>query len=446
VERRANLEIEEQAIPAEGPEIAFPAERSLPGKPIRRNIRRAGAGRSETIVLMVFLAFFLAASISTINETVFAKNARYGVLILLIVIKAPRHAGQIGRMLRMPTTLAALAFSGAALVSAVPDSECVLRVLSFAALFVLSNLVLFEIGTPTAMRSIVSAYLWIALAVCIGSIATPSRMGTSLTGVAGNPNTLGTISAGLGIVAAGRLATDVRSSRKWILVLALAVLMTIATYSRNSVLGIGVGFGAILLHCRIRLPLLAFSVALLVPVLVGEVDVTGFGRSFFYQGNETIWDRNSMRAADTERSFKAFRSAPYFGIGMGRTTFRGSSQAFARVGGLMGYHGLLAETGLVGFGFYGLWMLLTVVFLFRCIHITRDLVDQNTLAIGLALFLAFAALGVFEGYPGSIGNIVTPMMAMISGAATAMMADRRVRKGAKSVRVVARETVPTATQ
>jgi hypothetical protein len=134
-----------------------------------------------------------------------------------------------------------------------------------------------------------------------------------------------------------------------------------------------------------------------------------------------------VRLFAMERAIRIFKQNPFFGIGMGTIPegmrvgkerdmpFKSSRQ---RVAGQAGYHLLLAETGAIGLTFYLGWLFSS---LYACIRARKKYLMLGNgdsppyFPIFLALFLAYAVHGIFEGYPSGAASMVAARMWVLSG-------------------------------
>jgi hypothetical protein len=141
----------------------------------------------------------------------------------------------------------------------------------------------------------------------------------------------------------------------------------------------------------------------------------------------SLKEMSQIRWFYMQRAIHIFKQNPFFGIGMGTIPrgitvetnpdlpFQSSSQ---RVANQAGYHLLLAETGAIGLTFYLGWLFSSVYTYMRArkkFFQPRNIDTPSYFPAFLALFLAYAVNGIFEGYPSGAASAVVVRMWAISG-------------------------------
>jgi hypothetical protein len=226
-----------------------------------------------------------------------------------------------------------------------------------------------------------------------------------------------------------------RKNRSWYILLGIAsILIVILCKGRAGYLAAMVGILVVTWGCLSRRAFWAisvvFSLLLLVPPLyfkiISERIPTEEISAEVLRGS-SLREMSSSRWYYMQRAIRIFKQNPFFGIGMGAIPpdikvetnpdlpFKSSAE---RVANQAGYHLLLAETGAIGLTFYLGWLFSSVYAYTRARKKFLQLGNVHTpphFPAFLALFLAYAVHGIFEGYPPSAGSFVGVRMWAISG-------------------------------
>jgi len=175
------------------------------------------------------------------------------------------------------------------------------------------------------------------------------------------------------------------------------------------------------------LPVLAYILLLgvLLFALLSPLSVNQIG-SKVLRGS-SVEEIGGPRLYYMRRAIQYFWKNPVFGIGMGTIPkgVKGEqdpgqplASATGRVANQAGYHLLLVETGAFGFLFYLGWLLTSLLAGWSITQELKAAGDQETLsgyAAFLGLLAAYAANGIFEGYPSGAGNILVVRMWALAG-------------------------------
>ena len=178
--------------------------------------------------------------------------------------------------------------------------------------------------------------------------------------------------------------------------------------------------------CALFSLLLLFS-AIVLKATVGSIPTEEISSEVLRSSGTSLREMSNVRWYYMQRAIRIFKQNPFFGIGMGTIPpdirvatnpdlpFKSSSQ---RVANQAGYHLLLAETGAIGLTFYFGWLFSSVYAYMRArknfLHLGNIHTPPHFPAF-LALFLAYAGHGIFEGYPSGAASFVVVRMWAISG-------------------------------
>lgn len=214
-----------------------------------------------------------------------------------------------------------------------------------------------------------------------------------------------------------------------LLIAAGSLILIILTQSRAGYLAVICGLVCVLGLLLSRKGFLVLAYGLLLGMiafaLFATSSVSEIGQSILR--GSSVEEIGGPRLYYMNRAFQHFQKNPLWGIGMGTVPEdivvddipeRPFSSSAERVANQTGYHLLLVETGIVGLLFYLSW-LLSSFYIGKSICEYLKMTDNRKLltyyAAFLGLFVAYAAHGIFEGFPSGAGNIVAVRMWALSG-------------------------------
>lgn len=390
----------------------------------------SGRTRLASFLLILVFLFFFYGLYESSGQTV-GRPDRYVLLAVASIILLITNRRLNLRYLTMSPLVWLILFCLSTLIGSRGNTEAIIRSLSYIGAAVFS-IILIESTPPNRTLNLITMSLLIASTIVCGfSLAyLPAHPYTRLSGVLisptiaySNPNSLGTFAACLAIVSLHWFGA--RSSWLWLILLVMGVLAAFFSGSRTAfgAMIAAATFSAIIRPATLRrsipvaisLGLLALTISAfrdmlpIVDVLVPRLDPTNVLQLDLAAIDEYRW-------YGVQNGLRTLEAYPFFGGGINQL---GISQRYGDPAE-NGYISLLADTGLIGFGLFAMWVASTFYSLFVRYRNPEYLPVKSSIATALALLVLFLGNLVFEAYFRAIGNIVTMSMILISASSVAM--------------------------
>jgi O-antigen ligase len=316
-------------------------------------------------------------------------------------------------------------FSLSTLVGSRGSSEAVFRSMSYIVFLLFAVIYVEDAESHNALNIVLGPLVVTSIIASISSLAyMPTQPNARLIGALvsprvgySNPNSLGTLSACLVVIALNWLPRQ--RTLPWATLMPLGLLVVFLTGSRTAFVAMIVATVFSALANRTATRRLFFTivgvglVALLIPSLRGQFPYIETAAS---RVDPRVLLQIKLAEADPYRwrgiqnGITTFLEHPIFGGGINQL---GILHAFGDPGE-NGYVSILADTGIVGFTFFSMWVAATCRALLVCYRAPECVAARSSIISATALMVLFLANIVFEAYFRAVGNIATASMILIS--------------------------------
>jgi O-antigen ligase len=388
-----------------------------------------GDKKLDIVLLLLFFAFFFAL----LSPSFYLPRRTFVRWAFLIGITGVLLILRIKRPFRLSVNLASGSiwlFVGWCYISGalgVTPKESLARVTSFAILTFLSfHLLPSLFSGRRVLSSAVDSYFTIGILILLVSgayfLSSPGSVfiGRRFSGILLNPNTFGSLAAGLIIISLSRLFSG---GKRRFYYLALSVFLSyllLISLSRASYFA--ATFGSFSLLWLLRRKSLLFYLTLAFVVFFScyfIISGTLPPLNLDYYLRLSQADPTTGRLAIWVHIIEAWKERPWFGVGLGGTVPDEALTGGGRLGGFSAYLALLGETGIIGLVLFLIFLSISIYLLYsvrlRALVISdRNLMSYSSAAI--SLILAYAANSLFEGYFSSVGTPITVLVFILVGA------------------------------
>jgi len=383
----------------------------------------------ELLLIILFFAFFFSLftfSFSFPQRTLVRWVFLIGIsgFLLLIRLKKPIHLTLTLSSASVWLFVLWCYLSG---TLGVTPKESLARATSFAILTLLSFHLLPTLFSGrrvlfAAVRSYFALGIIILLVSGVFFILSPGSVfiGKRFSGILLNPNTFGSLAAGLIIISLFRLFYGGKGRYYYLPLAGLLSYLLLISLSRASYLATTVGSLSLLWLIR-RRNLLFYSTLVLVVFLSSYFIISGnlppLNLDYYLRLSRT--DLTTGRIAIWAHIIQAWKERPWFGVGLGGSAPDEVLTGGRRLGGLSAYFALLGETGIIGLSLF-LFFLAVSLYLLYLLRLRAIALSDSQLAgyssVSIALILAYSANSLFEGYFASVGTPITLLFFILAGA------------------------------